>query len=339
MRRSRVTIYEISEWKNLVLAFTKAAYGKRGRPDVEAYRCNLDAELTALKNGLLHGNFPVGKMRKFSIRDPKPRIICAPCFPERVLHHAIMNKLGPVLDRSLVDDSYACRSGKGALVAVRRAQSHMRRSPWFAQIDISRYFASINHVRLLNLLERRFSDHDVLALLTRIVEAHEDTVGCGLPIGALTSQHLANFYLSSADRTALKNPNVVGYVRYMDDMVWWGKQKSAVRCSVLRIVDHLETNLHLEVKLPLRVGRSSEGMTFCGFRICTDRLLLSRRKKRRYAILRKQAERAYLKGEISGGELQSRIDAVLAITAHADAAEWRRRQLARRPVASALHEA
>ena len=63
-------------------------------------------------------------MRAFRIHDPKPRLIHAPAFRERVLHHALMAHAGPVLDRALVFDTYACRVGKGTLAAVRRCQQH-----------------------------------------------------------------------------------------------------------------------------------------------------------------------------------------------------------------------
>ena len=159
-------------------------------------------------------------MHCFRILDPKPRLIHAPGFPDRVLHHAIMAHAGPVLDRGLVDDTYACRTGKGTLAAVQRACAQAGRFAWFAQIDIRAYFASIGHERLLALLQRRFRDRDLLALLRRIVGAHQPTAGCGLPIGTLTSQYFANFYLNGLDRLLLEHMRVRGYVRYLDDAVW-----------------------------------------------------------------------------------------------------------------------
>jgi len=188
MKRSRVGISEVADWHSLVTAFARAALGKCGRADVERYRRELDGELRLLHEGLLRGDYPVGRMRRFTIRDPKPRVIHAPCFRERVLHHALVAQMGPVMDRALVHDVYACRIGKGAHVAVQRVQHHARRWPWYAQIDIRQYFSSIDHRALLGLIARKFSDHDLLALVARIVAAHENAPGRGLPIGALTSQ-------------------------------------------------------------------------------------------------------------------------------------------------------
>ena len=119
--------------------------------------------------------------------------------------------LGPILDRVLVFDSYACRVNKGALAAVKRVQHHSRRYPWYVKIDIKGYFASIDQHILLTMLNRRFRDKDVLRLIERIIKHHEVTMGKGLPIGALTSQLFANYYLNDLDRLLLETCKVSGF--------------------------------------------------------------------------------------------------------------------------------
>jgi retron-type reverse transcriptase len=103
---------------------------------------------------------------------------------------------------------------------------------WYAQIDIRGYFASIDHDVLLGLLRRKFKDRELLALLTRIIGTHRDAPGRGLPIGTLTSQHFANFYLAGADRLLLEICRVRGFVRYMDDLVWWANDRTAIRSAL-----------------------------------------------------------------------------------------------------------
>jgi hypothetical protein len=339
MKRSRVGISEVADWHNLATAFGRAALGKCGRADVESYRRNLDGELRFLHEGLLRGDYPVGTMRRFTIRDPKPRMIHAPCFHERVLHHALIAQMGPVMDRALVHDVYACRVGKGAHVAVQRVQQHVRRWPWYAQIDIRQYFPSIDHRVLLDLIARKFSDHDLLSLVSRIVTAHEDAQGRGLPIGALTSQNFANLYLAQVDRLILGHSASRGYVRYMDDLVWWSESRQAVREVLNEAGGYIAAMLGLEVKTPVRIARSADGVPFCGYRIFRNRLLLSRRRKARYVAARRQAEGQFAGGEIDATELQRTMDAAIAITDGADATVWRRAQLARTPLAPALAEA
>ncbi|MCP4389823.1 MAG: RNA-dependent DNA polymerase [Gammaproteobacteria bacterium] len=336
MKRSAVSIRDVADWHNLGAAFRRAAIGKGQRDEVRLFRADLDGELARLHGEILDGTVEVGRMRCFRIRDPKPRTIHAPCFRERVLHHALIAHVGPVLDRALMDDTFACRPGKGALAAVKRAQVHARRFPWYAKIDIRAYFASIDHETLLALLERRFKDGGLLHLLRRIIDAHHTELGKGLPIGALTSQNFANYYLSGLDRLLLEDSSVRGLVRYMDDLVWWGDDRTAVRAALDKARVFTKARLSLDIKTPVQIGRSSNGLSFCGYRILPGRLLLSRRRKRRYAEFRQKWEGAFAAGLVDAQTLQAGFDSARAITAHADAAAWRREQLHRRPLAKPL---
>jgi RNA-directed DNA polymerase len=336
MKRSRLTLDDIADWGTLADAFGRAARGKRGRADVEAFRANLDVELGALRSAILAGDPEHGAMRQFSIRDPKPRIIHAPCFRARVMQHALIAHIGPVLEKSLVFDTYACRKGKGALAAVMRVQSHAKHFACYAQIDIAQYFPSVDHQVLMAQLTTKLSDHDLLHYISRIIDAHQDGPARGLPIGALTSQCFANFYLARADRLILEHPLTQGYVRYMDDFIWWGRDRASVRAVLGDVVGFLSDTLKLTVKTPYHIGRSRDGIAFCGYRIFGDRLLLSRRRKRSYQVKRRALEIAFSRGEIRSGDLQRAMDAVLAITAHADALIWRANEMRRHPLALAL---
>ncbi len=339
MKRSPVGLAEVADWHTLAAAFHRAALGKTRRDEVRLFRADLHGELARLRADILNGTVAVGSMRSFRIRDPKPRIIHAPCFRERVLHHALMAHAGPVLDRALVDDTFACRAGKGTVAAVQRARHHLRRHPWYAKIDIRAYFASIDHAILMGQLARRFKDRDLLGLMARTVFAHHVAPGRGLPIGALTSQHFANHYLGGLDRLLLETCRVRGVVRYMDDVVWWGDDKATVRETLDRVRRFAASELRLEVKETVQIGRSRDGVAFCGYRILPGRLLLSRRRKRRYADARAQWEDAFAAGRIDDVTLQARVADALAVTAQADAAAWRREQLRRRPLAGAVLDA
>lgn len=338
MKRSAIGLADVADWHTLAKAFHLAARGKPDHGDVRAFAANLGAELAVLRRDILGETVRPGSMSAFRIRDPKPRIIRAPSFRARVLDHALMAHVGLVLDRALVFDTYACRVGKGTLAAVRRCQHHARRFPWYAKIDVRAYFASVDHPRLMALLRRRFKDRGILALMGRIIDAHHDAPGSGLPIGALTSQHFANFYLAGLDRLLLEGCRVGGMVRYMDDVVWWCESRAAARDALAAARAFLRDDLLLEVKEPALVGRSAAGLAFCGYRILPGALLLSRRRRRRYAERRRHWEDAYLAGVIEAPTLQAGFGSALAITAHADAAGWRREQLRRQPLAGAMCE-
>lgn len=297
MKRSAVSLVKVADWHNLSAAFWRASRGKAARADVGDFRADLEFELASLREEILGGSVRLGGMRAFRIHDPKPRLIHDPAFRERVLHHALMAHVAPVLDRALVDDTYACRQGKGARAAVRRCQQHARRFRWYAKIDIRPYFASIDHTSLIVMLRRKFKDRPLLDLMARIIDAHHERPRNGLPIGALTSQHFANYYLSGLDRLLLEGCRVGDMVRYMDDVVWWANSHDAVREIERRVRTYVGDDLLLDVKQPVQIGRSAGGLPFVGYRVLPNALLLSRRRKKRYAQCRRKWERAYATGK------------------------------------------
>lgn len=331
MRRTTLRLDDLAERDHLAWAFWRAAQGKRCRPDVRAFAQGLDSNLDRLQAEILDGTVEVGRMTRFWIRDPKPRLIHAPCFRERVLHHALMAYLGPVFDRYLVGDTFACRPGKGSWAAVLRAQEHGRSHNWFLKMDMRSYFASIDQEVLRAQIRRRIKGRGALELCDRIIASHESRPRKGLPIGSLTSQHFANLYLAPLDRFLLEALKVEGMVRYMDDVVAWGKTRSRLREVHQSSQEFVANELRLEIKPSAVVQQSRRGLTLCGFRIHPGRLGLSQRRRRRYRQARTRWEAAYLSGSIDATALQRGYAGALAITTGADSLAWRRRELDRRP--------
>ena len=326
-RSSEITLWEIADSANLQRAAHLAARGVRNRPVVAQFMVNLAWELRQMQRAILDETVEVGQTTAFTIHDPKPRQIFAPVFPERVLQHAVMACVGPALDKALVADTFACRIGKGTIAAVQRAQHHSRRFTWYGQIDIRRYFPSVNHDVLLTALDRRFRDAGVRRLLWRIVTAHEEQPGRGLPIGALCSQHFANFYLAPLDRAILEHSPARAMVRYMDDVVIWAHSSQDVRQTLQIIRQVVADRLRLELRDEPVINRVDHGISFCGFRIHPGIIRASSRRKRRFVAARSRWETRFVEGMISSTELQRGYDAAFGIMAHADSKAWRKRQL------------
>ncbi|HEX4609321.1 MAG TPA: RNA-directed DNA polymerase, partial [Urbifossiella sp.] len=282
MKREPRGLEAIAAWDNLRLAALRALRGKRARPDARAYVAHLDANLAALRTQLLTGQTAVGQAHRFTIHDPKERLITAPCFGERVLHHAIMAVCEPAFDRLQIADSYACRRGKGRVACLNRARVFARRHPYFLKLDIRKYFDSIDHRTLTGLLARRFKDRGLLDLFDRIIAAHSASPGRGLPIGSLTSQHFANFYLNGCDRSIKEHLRLPGYVRYMDDMAVWADAVGTLNDALAAIHAYLDTHLGLAVKSDPYVNRTRHGLDFLGGRVFPTHLTLNRRSRRRY---------------------------------------------------------
>jgi hypothetical protein len=240
-----------------------------------------------------------------------------------------MAHVGPELDRRLIHDTYACRVGKGNLAAVQRAHSFVRRHPWYGKLDVRAYFHSIHHQTLKASL-RRCVKGSALGLCHRIIDGFHTAPGRGLPIGALSSQHFANWYLAPLDRLLSDHPDVRAVVRYMDDCVFFCDDKA----DALRVVAAATALARDALRLTLHPGwiqRTACGLSFLGFRVYPGARRLSRRRQRRFRRARARAERAFAAGRIDARALQADMAAALAITAHADSRAWRRGQLARCP--------
>lgn len=331
MRRVPIELAAVAGFANLADAARKAGRGKRTRADVAAFFAQFDARLSALGEAIRSERMPRGRLRRFLIHDPKARVIHAADFEDRVFHHALMNLAGPVLDRALTDAVYACRVGKGNHAAALRVQRGVRRFPWYVKIDIEHYFDRIDHRLLFRLLARRFKGDPFLRTLWRVIDRYAVAAGKGLPIGALTSQHFANYYLDGFDRFVQRTPGAKGYVRYMDDCIWFCPDRQTARASLAAAREVLGTERLLRVKPTAQINRSARGVTYCGFRILPGTIRLTRRKRRLYALRRAEWEGRFRAGEIDALGLQSAYASVLGITALADGAAWRRGQLRRFP--------
>jgi len=317
-------IERISAPENIRLACWKAAKGKGTRPATRRFTERLEETVARLSSGLAAGSFRFGDYRSFRVFDPKERWIHAAAFPERVAHHAIMNICEPVFERAAGFDSYACRKGKGQVAAGERARHYARRFPWFLKMDVRKYFDSIPHSCLLDLLGRLFKDPAVLGLFARIVASYETRPGHGLPIGSLTSQYFANHFLTGLDRFSRETLGAPGYVRYMDDFALWHPDKGFLKKARDRITQWLATERGLAVKPEPLVNRTDRGMDFLGLMIFPQTVRLNHRSKIRFLRRLRTLEAMESAGIIGEAQLQCRATCLVAFTLRADTLAFRR---------------
>ncbi len=328
MKRYTGLFERIVRFDNLLLAAKKAARGKRDRTAVADFEFHLERELLALQSEIQDGSYRPGTFVTFEIRDPKPRRISAAPFRDRVLHHAICNVLEPFFDRRLIYDTYACRSGKGNHMAVKRAQQFARRYPYFLKCDVRKFFNSVEHGRLKGLLRRMFKERPLLELLERIIDNGSPGVeqGRGLPIGNLTSQHFANAYLGELDHFLKERRRVKGYIRYMDDILLFGATKPELHLLLVDTRQFLDESLHLQLKDDaVLLAPVNEGVPYLGFRIWPRVIRLDRRSLRRLSRKVKGAEQAYREGMIDMDRLTNKVASVFAHAVNADTLNLRRK--------------
>lgn len=326
MKRIGNIFDRVLDWDNLRLAFWKAGRGKRGNPDVLAYQRRLDDELARLRDGLADGSYPVGGYHRFTVYEPKERLICEASFRDRVLHHALMNVCEPFFERWLVSDTFACRVGKGQKAALARgAELAARyRRGWYLKCDVRKYFDNVPHGRVMEMLRRKFKDPMIVFWFGKILDTYETAPGRGLPIGNLTSQHLANLYLDPLDRLREARGLRVGYVRYMDDFVFWSGDRDVLRGIARALPEFLASRLGLELKRAPEMNRMAQGIAFLGMRLTSTGIRASRETLRRYRAKVRAAERNFTKGIWSEGELAASVESMTAFLRLADTVAWGR---------------
>jgi len=276
--------------ENLLNAWKEFLRGKQGKKDVQTFEYHLIENICLLHSDLLLDTYCHGGYESFNISDPKPRIIHKASVRDRLVHHAIYRILYPFFDRTFIADSYSCREGKGVhramhafrAYAYRASQNHTQ-TLWVLKCDIRKFFASIDHSVLLNILHSRIADERTISLLANIIGSfHSTASGKGLPLGNLTSQLLVNIYMNEFDQFAKHTLKAKQYVRYSDDFVI----VSTDRAWLVSLVPRIQYFLLEELKLELHPGKVSiatlaSGVDFLGWVHFPDHRVLRTSTKRR----------------------------------------------------------
>lgn len=281
MKRVGYLIEKIADMDNLRLAFFKAQRGKGIKKEVDDYRKELDTNLLQLRNELLEGKVNVGNYHLFKIYDPKERMVCAAAFRERVLHHALMNVCAPVFERHFVETTYANRTNKGTYKALDTAFKAINKYAYVAKLDVRKYFDHIDHAILMTLLGKLFKDWRLLNILQQIIQSYSVEPGKGVPIGNLTSQYFANYYLSPTDHYAKEKLMIPINVRYMDDILMFDNDYERLKANVAAFQQVLETRLLLTLKPPV-LQKTEIPIPFLGYQLSKHKIGLTKRSKNRF---------------------------------------------------------
>jgi RNA-directed DNA polymerase len=328
MKRHGNLFEKIVTFENLLLASKKAMVGKKSKRSAASFYFDLENEIIALQQELKGVTYQPMPYTQFEIREPKVRKICSSEFRDRVVHHAVCNLAEPIFERCAIYDSYACRINKGSHIAVIRCQQYARKFRYYLKCDIRKFFESIDHVVLKRLLGRLFKDEKLLNLLTTIIDhaVPDGVIGRGLPIGNLTSQHFANFYLGELDHFVKDRLGVKGYVRYMDDFISFSDDKDSLRHLLAEIERFVRGELKLELKHTVTtLAPVSEGVPFLGFRIFPGVIRIKRENLVRMSQRVKRKEELYMAGRITEAKLVQSVGSIVAHVSHVNSLAARRR--------------
>lgn len=313
---------QVASWPALVAAYQRCRKGKREQPKAVHFHAHWEERLVEIQQHLVSGTWQPDPLTSFPIYAPKYRIIEAPTFRDRIVHHALVGAVEPHFERRFIRQSYACRKGGGTHRAVADMQRHLRRAEarwgrvYALQIDVSKYFPSIQHDRLLEQIARTISDRRVLTIWERIIRGAGRDVG--LPIGALTSQLSGNIYLDWLDHMVKDEMGIREYGRYMDDAVLLLPSKAEAWRAKRLLEDLLRDELGLKLSKAL-VYPTTQGVDWAGYRTWSTHMLPRRRNILAARRRMRDIARDFNQGRVGIEDVRQRVASFIGHTQHCDA--------------------
>jgi len=309
---------------NLFSAWDEFKDGKTNRKDVKKFSFDFKSRIFYLHNKLKDKTYEHSVYHSFYVKDPKLRHIHKACVKDRVLHHAIFRILYSIFDKSFIFDSYSCRIDKGTHRAVNRLQYFAKKVSknntkgcFVLKCDIKKYFDSINHDILVNLIRKKVKDKNVIWLINIIINSYSTSPNSGIPLGNITSQLFANIYLNELDKFIKQELKVKYYIRYCDDFLILDISKDYLENLTQKIRSYLEKELKLFLhpnKVIVRKYR--QGIDFLGYIVFSyHRVLRVKTKKRMVRNIEQKL--SYLnQGIITNKSFNQTVQSYLGVLKH-----------------------
>lgn len=286
---------------------------KRNSKGALQFELNLEENLISLWQEVKNGTWQPGNYTCFIVEKPVKREIFAAPFKDRIIHHILINRMNDAFEKYFIFDSYACRLNKGTHAAIKRVEHFIKSETkngkencYILKLDIQGFFMAINknllYKKLCDFIDKNNFGKEEKYLCKKIVFsnscnncikkspqkawnnlpknkslffAQED---CGLPIGNLTSQVFANFYLTEFDHFIKSHLKVKKYVRYVDDFIIIHKEKKLLLFYVKLIKEFLKTHLYLTLHpKKIYIQKANYGVSFLGTFIKISHTVISNR--------------------------------------------------------------
>ncbi len=291
---------------NLFKAWDVFKSDKGNKPDVIHFELELEENIFQLYRDLKNESYKHGAYKGFWIRDPKVRHIHKATVRDRVLHHAIFKVLNPVFEPTFISNSFSCRIGKGTHKGVetlstllRKASRNNTQTCYALKCDIQKFFDSVDHQILFEILKNKIKDEKTLNLLEEIISSYtaqpvlqerererERERGFalrakGIPIGNLTSQMFTNIYMNEFDQFVKHGLKIKNYVRYTDDFIIISQNEDYLKQIIPALQNFLSEKLELGLHpKKITIKKFHQGIDFLGYvNFPQHRLLRTKTKK------------------------------------------------------------
>jgi len=278
MKRYGYLYEKICTRENIAEAHRNARKGKTHYGEVQKIDRSPGKYFAQIQDMLVNHTFRNSKYVVFKLYDSgKERIIHKlPYFPDRIIHHAIMQIIEPIWKKTLIQDTYSSIKGRGIHKGVKKVKAALKSEKirqYCLKMDVSKYYPSIDHSILKQIVRKKIKDSELLWLLDEIIDSAP-----GVPIGNYLSQYFANLYLSEFDHWVKESLRVRWYFRYCDDLVIFGRAKKRLRWILRRIQFYIKYFLRLNIKRNYQIFPvDSRGVDFLGYVFRHDYVLVRRK--------------------------------------------------------------
>ena len=308
MKRTGNLFSKIVERDNIELAFRLARKGKQWQDTIKIFELQKEENIEKIRTSLIDKTFSTSKYETFVVYEPKRRVIYKlPFNPDRIVQHALMNIVEPIWESFFINDSYACRKGKGIHAGSRKTMDFIRKvgkGGYCLKMDISKFYPSISHEILFKLIQRKIKCEDTLDVFRDIIYSIQG--GYNVPVGNYTSQWLGNLYLNELDQFVKHKLKGKCYIRYCDDFILFDKDKNYLKDCAAAMVSFLDEVLNLKLSKN-RIFPVTHGVDFLGYRHFSDYVLLRKSSAVRIKRRLKKLPQLFHKGIVDKDQLRSSI--------------------------------
>ncbi len=357
------------ELSELFAAYFACRKNKRNTANALAYELDFESKLLQLWEEINNDTYQIARSIAFIVNKPVKREIFAADFRDRIVHHLIIGKLNPLFEKQFIYDSYACRVGRGTHFGIQRVDRFIRkcsqnysRDCYVLKLDIQGFFMHIHKnklfQRLENFIQQKYQQADkdlIIELCHKVIfnnsaqnciikgkrsdweglpknkSLFHSQVDCGLPIGNLSSQIFANFYMNTFDHYVKHDLGIKYYGRYVDDFILVHSDKGHLKAILSKMADFLQTNLNLTLHpRKIYLQHYSKGVPFLGVVIKPNRIYVGKRIKGNfYQAIQKQSTIAkdHKPSEAELVSFQSGMNSYLGIMKHYQSYKLRKRML------------
>ena len=294
MKRYNNLYSKIYDMENIRLAHKNAKKDKSHYSEVKMVEANPEKYFMKIHNMLKNKTFHNSKYEAFTraCNGKEREIFKLPYFPDRIIHHCIMNILEPIWMKTSIADTYSSLKNRGIHKGVKRIKKALKdreNTRYCLKMDVRKFYPSIDHNILKQIIRRKLKDKDLLWLFDEIIDSAK-----GVPIGNYLSQYFGNLYLSGLDHWLKENKSCKYMFRYCDDICVLHSDKKYLSELRKNISSYLTMELNLKLKDNWQVFPvDKRGIDFLGYRFFHDYTLLRKSIAIRFKRRTKQIKKTH----------------------------------------------